>query len=136
MKKAVMTTLYLSLGMMAQAQTEVKGGWEQFGIANADTVIKLNRTELVAGNRAKIFYGDARQSFSASLSMCCHTLGTEQVFLCKDGRGGEMFVTRRERKCNENSVCRLCLAGKRHKKRLNHYVNQPCPVCRFNLHCL
>lgn len=89
----VMTALWLIAGTsMMQAQPEVKGGWEQFGIQKADTIVKLNNTEIVAGNKSSIFYGDARKGFDVSLRFCCHTLGTEQVFLCKDGKGGEKYA--------------------------------------------
>ena len=92
-RRGLATILFFSAcTVVVQAQTVVKGGWEQFGIQKADTIIKLNRTEVVAGNKSVIFYGDARQGFDVSLELCCHTLGTEQVFLCKDGKGGEKFA--------------------------------------------
>ena len=74
------------------AQPKVEGGWEQFDIQNPDTVIRLNKAEIAAGNKSQIFYADGRQEVTVSLSMICHTLGTEQVFLCKEGRSGEVFA--------------------------------------------
>lgn len=92
MTSKLLSVVLTLLAATVQAQTVVNGGWEQFGIHNADTIVKLNRTEIVAGNKSKIFFGDARQGFDVSLSFCCHTLGTEQVFLCKDGRGGQKYA--------------------------------------------
>lgn len=93
MRKGIVTALCM-LAWIApvQAQIRVMGGWEQFGIQKVDTIVKLNRSEIVADNRSKIFYGDARLAFDVTLEFCCHTLGTEQVFLCKDGKGGEKFA--------------------------------------------
>lgn len=90
--KTIISTVLCTVSMIAAAQTHIQGGWEQFGIANADTVIHLNRTELSTDNKTKAFYADCRGKFSVTLSLCCHTLGTEQVFLCKEGKGGEKFA--------------------------------------------
>ncbi len=76
----------------SQEKLQMAGGWEQFNIRQNDTIIKLNKSEVVAGNRSKIFYADARKAFRMQLAVCAHTLGTEQVFLCKEGRGGEIFA--------------------------------------------
>lgn len=82
----------LSLSVSAQNHPQVDGGWEQFNIRQSDTIIKLNKSEVAAGNRSKIFYADARNAFRVTLSVRCNTLGTEQVFLCKEGQGGEKFA--------------------------------------------
>ena len=74
------------------AQTSVQGGWGDFGIQNRDTIISMDCKELVTNNRAKLFYADFRQNFDISMTMCFHTLVTEQAFLCKEGRNNEMFA--------------------------------------------
>lgn len=66
-----------------------EGSWEQFRIMNPDTVLHLNVSEYIAGNRSKIFYADCRGGFSISFSLLCNTLGTEQAFLSKHGKGGD-----------------------------------------------
>lgn len=102
------------------AQDSVIGGWEQFGIANADTVVKLNRTEIVADNRSKVFYADCRGKFSVSLSLCCHTLGTEQVFLCKEGRSGEKAADLSVG--YDNMLCRIFLEVRDERGQLHRYM--------------
>lgn len=93
MNKRVFTTAVLmGIVMSIMAQPHINGGWEQFGIQNPDTVVSLNNTEIATGNRSQLFYADSRQEISVRLSICCHTLGTEQVFLCKEGRGGEKYA--------------------------------------------
>ena len=70
----------------------IEGGWQEFEINNPDTVIRLNRTEIATNNKSRLFYADGRQEVKISLSMMCHTLGTEQVFVCKEGVRGEVFA--------------------------------------------
>lgn len=65
-----------------------EGGWEQFGMQVADTVIHLNVSEYIAGNRSEIFYADCRGGFSIELSLRCNTLGTEQAFISKESPRG------------------------------------------------
>jgi hypothetical protein len=91
MKKSI---LFISLlfSLSGWAQPRINGGWEQFGIQNPDTVIHLNVSEIATNNKSRLFYADGRQEVSISLRMMCHTLGTEQVFICKEGRSGELFA--------------------------------------------
>lgn len=92
MKKITTLSIILFTTLHAWSQPKVNGGWEQFDIQKADTVIRLNRSEIAAGNKSRIFYADGRREVNVSLSMMCHTLGTEQVFLCREGRSGEVFA--------------------------------------------
>lgn len=83
----------MALGVQtADAQTKISGGWNDFGIANNDTTLVMNCQELVAGNRSRLFYADFRQEWNITMQMCLNTLVTEQAFLTKDGRNGEMFA--------------------------------------------
>ena len=92
MRKATFLSICLLTTCTGWAQPQIRGGWEQFGIHQPDTVIRLNRSEIVTNNKSRLFYADGRQEVSISLSMMCHTLGTEQAFLCKEGRSGEVFA--------------------------------------------
>lgn len=74
------------------AQISVNGGWRDFGIMNPDTTVIMNCQELTTSNRSPLFYADFRQEFSISMQMCFNTLVTEQAFLTKEGRSGEMFA--------------------------------------------
>lgn len=92
-----MVLWWLLGGLCAWAQqpenvVSVTGDWKQFGIHNTDTLLTLNVNEHVTSNRESLFYADYRQQFDIHFSLQCNTLGTEQVFLCKDGRNGEMFA--------------------------------------------
>lgn len=92
MKKTPIVFTCLLSALSGWAQPRITGGWDQFNIQNPDTVIRLNRSELTTGNRSRLFYADGRQEVVMSLSLACHTLGTEQVFLCKEGVSGELFA--------------------------------------------
>lgn len=74
------------------SQTTISADWAQFGVNDVNAVVKLDVNEHVTSNRAKLFYADYRNSFDVKFSLLCNTLGTEQVFLCKDGKAGEMFA--------------------------------------------
>lgn len=90
MKKLTLFAMGVATVLNVTAQTNIVAGWADFGIQNADTVLHLNVNEHVTPNRVPLFYADYRQQFNISFSLQCNTLGTEQVFLCKDGRAGEM----------------------------------------------
>lgn len=74
------------------AQIIVTGGWPDFGIQHPDTTISIDCKELATDNRSRLFYADFREQFDITLSMRFNTLLTEQAFLCKEGRNGEMFA--------------------------------------------
>lgn len=91
-KHITTTAALMGVTLTIMSQPSIVGGWEQFGIHNSDTVIALNSSNIAAENRSQVFYADCRLGFTANLSVCCHTLGTEQVFLCKEGRGGDKYA--------------------------------------------
>lgn len=74
------------------AQPSVFGGWNEFGIQNNDTTVSMDCQEICTDNRSRLFYGDYRSSFDISLEMRFNTLVTEQVFLNKEGKSGELFA--------------------------------------------
>lgn len=85
-------TLATFLSVYVSAQNIQKGGWQDFGITQEDTVIHINCTDLSTNNRSHLFYADFRHSFKISFSACFNTQLTEQVFLCKEGLKGEIFA--------------------------------------------
>ena len=85
-------TLATFLSVYVSAQNIQKGGWQDFGITQEDTVIHINCTDLSTNNRSHLFYADFRHSFEISFSACFNTQLTEQVFLCKEGLKGEIFA--------------------------------------------
>lgn len=70
----------------------IRGGWQEFGINNPDTIVNMDNKEMITDNRSKLFYADFRESFDISMSMRFNTLITEQAFLCKDGLNGEILA--------------------------------------------
>lgn len=74
------------------AQTEIKGGLADFGIQNPDTLLAMDCQEHVTNAMTKLFYADYRERFSIQMTLRCHTLVTEQAFLCKEGLAGELFA--------------------------------------------
>lgn len=92
MRNFILVSCALWGAFSVKAQTVVNGDFADFGIHNVDTVLSLDRTTLMTSNRTSIFYADYRKSFEVSLSLKCHTWGTEQVFLCKEGGKREMFA--------------------------------------------
>ena len=85
-------TVATFLSVYVSAQNIQKGGWQDFGITQEDTVIHINCTDLSTNNRSHLFYADFRHSFKISFSACFNTQLTEQVFLCKEGLKGEIFA--------------------------------------------
>lgn len=85
-------TLATFLSVYVSAQNIQKGGWQDFGITQEDTVIHINCTDLSTNNRSHLFYADFRHSFKISFSAYFNTQLTEQVFLCKEGLKGEIFA--------------------------------------------
>lgn len=83
---------YLLTFVISFGQTTVSGGWKEFGIQNNDTTITMDCQEICTDNRSLLFYGDYRSSFDISLEMRFNTLVTEQVFLNKEGKSGELFA--------------------------------------------
>lgn len=92
MKRLLVSLFGVAVTVAVNSQTVVTADWSQFGIQNNDTVLALNVNEHVTPNRAQLFYADYRNRFDIKFSLQCNTLGTEQVFLCKDGKAGEMFA--------------------------------------------
>lgn len=92
MRKLILLLMCLPLFVDTLAQTKITGKWEQFGIHKADTTITLRKTQVSTNNRSTLFYADGRKEFSLSMCLTCRTLGTEQVFLCKEGQIGEKFA--------------------------------------------
>ena len=94
----MMKSFLIAMGMVAMpffahSQLTVRGGLADFGIQNPDTVLHFtSRNAYSTSNKAAILYGDFRQDFDIELTLKCNTWGTEQVFLCKEGRRGEMFA--------------------------------------------
>lgn len=94
----MMKSFLIAMGMVAMpffahSQVTVRGGLADFGIQNPDTVLHFtSRNAYSTSNKAAILYGDFRQDFDIELTLKCNTWGTEQVFLCKEGRRGEMFA--------------------------------------------
>ena len=92
MNRLILGLTALMANVMATAQTSVSGGWNEFGIANNDTTVSMDCKEIVTNNRSRLFYGDYRQKLEVSMEMRFNTLVTEQVFLNKEGKHGEMFA--------------------------------------------
>lgn len=74
----------------ATGATPISGDWSDFGIANPDTVISFNCHELVNNPNTPLFYADFRNRFSVEADMKFSTRVTEQAFICKEGRQGEI----------------------------------------------
>ena len=66
-------TLATFLSVYVSAQNIQKGGWQDFGITQEDTVIHINCTDLSTNNRSHLFYADFRHSFEISFSACFRT---------------------------------------------------------------
>ena len=79
------------LSFPSLAGSRVKSGWKDFGVGNNDTIISLNSQELAINANTPLFYADFRESFEVEADIRLNTRVTEQVFLCKEGRKGEMF---------------------------------------------
>lgn len=92
-KSSLLAMAIFGMSCVAHSQTIVSGGLMDFGIQNPDSTLYFTSTNSYStSNRAAIMFADFRQSFDIELSMKCNTWGTEQVFLCKEGRGGEKFA--------------------------------------------
>lgn len=74
------------------AAESVFGGWKDFGVHSNDTIISLNCQELAINSNTPLFYADFRDSFSVELDLKLNTHVTEQTFICKEGKKGEMFA--------------------------------------------
>lgn len=92
MKKLIAILCGLAVMSAAHSQTTVSADFTQFGINNGNATVKLNVNEHTTPNSSALLYADYRSMFDISFSLLCNTLGTEQVFLCKDGKAGEMFA--------------------------------------------
>lgn len=68
----------------------VKATWSDFGVENPDTVIHLNGNELVNNSNTPLFYADYRDFFFVEADIRLNTRVTEQAFICKEGRSGEV----------------------------------------------
>lgn len=89
----MMTMGLMVMTLLAHAQTYVRGGLADFGIANSDSTLHfMGDKSCSTSNKSPLLFGDFRQGFDVSLSLRCDTWGTEQVFLCKEGRQGEKFA--------------------------------------------
>lgn len=76
--------------LMAHSQTTVSGGLSDFNVQNPDSTLHFTgENSYSTPNSSRLFYGDFRQGFDIEFAMRCDTWGTEQVFLCKEGRGNE-----------------------------------------------
>src|SRR5690606_5243386 len=51
----------------------------------------LKKGEYVVTYQRPLPYYDLRKSWTIEASLKCNLLGTEQVFLCKEGAGGQLF---------------------------------------------
>lgn len=92
-KHFLMTMGLMVMTLLAHAQTYVRGGLADFGIANSDSTLHfMGDKSCSTSNKSPLLFGDFRQGFDVSLSLRCDTWGTEQVFLCKEGRQGEKFA--------------------------------------------
>ncbi|MDE6650501.1 MAG: family 43 glycosylhydrolase [Muribaculaceae bacterium] len=76
--------------MGAWAESIVDGSWRDFGVENQDTVIVLNCNELVNNANTPLFYADFRDWFTVEADFKLNTRVTEQAFICKEGRNGDM----------------------------------------------
>lgn len=74
----------------ANAGYIVKGSWSDFGVENPDTVIALNCQELANTANTQLFYADFRDSFTVDADLKLNTKVTEQAFICKEGRNGDL----------------------------------------------
>lgn len=81
--------LSLSGPIRGNIKNELSGDLTDFGINKTDTVIALDCNEFTIGPNNSLFYGDFRKQLEVAFSMRMHTDLTEQVFLCKEGRGGD-----------------------------------------------
>lgn len=80
---------FYSLSVCVAQTEEYRGGMADFGVS-ADSVVALNCNELSVGNRSPLFYADFRAGFRLDLDIKLGTYVTEQAFLCKEGKHGEM----------------------------------------------
>lgn len=74
----------------SQAAETLSGTWKDFGVNNNDTTITLNCQELAINANTPLFYADFRDNFVVESDIRLNTHVTEQAFLCKEGRPGEM----------------------------------------------
>lgn len=89
--KDIVLLIVSSLPLMgAGAESIVDGSWRDFGVENQDTVIVLNCYELVNNANTPLFYADFRDWFTVEADFKLNTRVTEQAFICKEGRNGDM----------------------------------------------
>ncbi|MDE7409960.1 MAG: hypothetical protein K2N09_08050 [Muribaculaceae bacterium] len=88
--KDIFPVIALSLPLGAAAGKTVNGSWHDFGVENQDTVIVLNCNELVNNANTPLFYADFRDNFTVEADFKLNTRVTEQAFICKEGRKGDM----------------------------------------------
>ena len=54
--------------------------------------LRLNVSEYKIGDRHTLFYQDMQKEWRLKAEVKCGTLGTEQVFVCKEGKGSFLIV--------------------------------------------
>lgn len=95
MFRSIIFGICLSLCSSAMAENEIQPtiavGLEGFGIANGDTILKFNCNEFIADQNTSLFYADFRKELNLDMRLKCNTSITEQAFLCKEGRRGELY---------------------------------------------
>lgn len=69
---AVLLVVCIEAG--AQDLPVTNGGWSDFGVIAADSVVALDCSEAAAGSNSPLFYADMRTAFGVSFSVCFNTL--------------------------------------------------------------
>ncbi len=91
MKKNILT-ITLLLGMacsgMAQSRVYTLAEWQN---VDANKELALNVSEYKLDFNHPLPYADMQRSWTVKAELKCGTLGTEQVFVCKEGKASHLI---------------------------------------------
>lgn len=90
MKHYLFTALFSAIASTAMGQYTL----EDFKIESIDPVtheVKLNSNEYKVDFNHPLPYADMQKCWTVEAELCCGTLGTEQVFVCKEGKAQRLL---------------------------------------------
>ena len=89
MKKMITSVLCALVSITASAQFTLND-WNIEGI-NEKSTLNLNVSEYKLNYNHPLPYVDWQKSWTVKVELCCGTLGTEQVFVCKEGKASHLI---------------------------------------------
>lgn len=91
MKKLFLTCMFAGMALCkitSQEKVYTLADWK--GLA-ADTVLQLNVSEYKLDHNHPLPYVDMQKTWKVKAELKCGTLGTEQVFVCKEGKASHLI---------------------------------------------